>query len=62
MSSYNATVLREHLADLKGWVLHWRDDAALNLPCTDTSLILAEARITHALAVLDRMEAEKETA
>ncbi|TJW49395.1 MAG: hypothetical protein E5X65_33900 [Mesorhizobium sp.] len=59
MSSYNATILREHLADLKGWIAHWKEDVACNLVPTKTSLMFAEIHISHALTVLDRMEAEQ---
>jgi len=63
MSSYNATILRDHLTSLKGWVSHWQTDVELKLIPTASSLILAKAHAESALAMLDRMEAEqKETA
>ncbi|TIO15583.1 MAG: hypothetical protein E5X86_19625 [Mesorhizobium sp.] len=59
MTSYNATILREHLADLKGWISHWQDDAFCRLIPTESSLILAKAHAESALALLDRVEAEQ---
>lgn len=60
MTSHDAKLIREHLADLKGWIAHWKEDVAHNLVPTETSLMFAEIHISHALTVLDRIEAEKE--
>ncbi|MER9176675.1 hypothetical protein NKH72_24240 [Mesorhizobium sp. M0955] len=62
MDSYNATILRDHLTSLKGWVSHWQEDVALNLIPTASSLILAKAHAESVLALLDRIEAEAKEA
>lgn len=61
MTTHDATTLRAHLADLKGWIAHWKEDFACNLVPTESSLMFAEIHISRALAVLDRME-QKEAA
>lgn len=51
-------LIREDLATINGWISHWDADRLCGLPCTEQSLILAGARISHALVVLDRIEKE----
>lgn len=62
MTSHDAKLIRDHLADIKGWIAHWQDDAFCRLIPTESSLILAKAHAESALTLLDRLEAEqKET-
>lgn len=53
-------LIREDLATIKGWLHHWEQDRLCGLPCTENSLSLADARISHALVILDRIEKEAE--
>lgn len=61
-SASDARIIRESLAQIKGWIAHWKDDAAHGLACTTSSLILAQSHVDNALAVLDRMQAEHKAA
>lgn len=58
----DARIIRESLNDLGAWIGIWKDDAAHGLPCTLSSLILAQSHVDNALAVLDRMQAEQKAA
>ncbi|GAA2816945.1 hypothetical protein EDC40_103689 [Aminobacter aminovorans] len=58
----DARIIRENLNDLGAWIGIWKDDAAHGLPCTQSSLILAQSHVDNALAVLDRMQADQRAA
>lgn len=62
MADTDARIIRDQLISLREWINHWKGKAARDEPCTQSSLILAQAHVDNALAVLDRMQAEQRAA
>lgn len=58
-SSPDARIIREQLSDIGAWIGIWKDDAAAGIPCTLSSLILAQSHVDNALTLLDRMQSEQ---
>lgn len=59
MHQSDARIIRENLSDLGAWISIWKDDTAAGIPCTLSSLILAQSHIESALTLLDRMQSEQ---